>query len=107
MERLARLLRRAGHPGEAGRGRLSRSVSAQLPRGTIIVPLAQPAGRLARNLLDPDVKMDDAFLKEQDRRRRERLPDQIYDVTAWSLPLAYDVEIVASDRVSVRRAPAT
>ena len=60
----------------------------------MIVPLAQPAGRLARNLLDPDVKMDDAFLKEQDRRRRERLPDQIYDVTAWSLPLAFDVEVV-------------
>ena len=73
------------------------------PRGTLIVPLAQPAGRLARNLLDPDVKMDERFLKEQDRRRRERLPDQIYDVTAWSLPLVYDVEIVASDRASTAR----
>ena len=72
----------------------------QMPAGTFIVPLAQPAGRLARNLLDPDVKMDDAFLKEQERRRQERLPDQIYDVTAWSLPLAFDVEIVASDRVN-------
>jgi hypothetical protein len=74
-----------------------------LPRGTVIIPLAQPAGRLARNLLDPDVKMDERFLKEQDRRRRERLPDQIYDVTAWSLPLVYDVEIVMSDRVSTAR----
>lgn len=74
-----------------------------LPRGTLIVPLAQPAGRLARNLLDPDVKMDERFLKEQDRRRRERLPDQIYDVTAWSLPLVYDVEVVASDRASSTR----
>lgn len=74
-----------------------------LPRGTLIVPLAQPAGRLARNLLDPDVKMDDRFLKEQDRRRRERLPDQIYDVTAWSLPLVYDVEVIASDRASTVR----
>jgi hypothetical protein len=68
----------------------------KLPAGTLIVPLAQPAGRLARNLLDPDVRMDDAFLKEQDRRRRERLPDQIYDVTAWSLPLAFDLEVVSS-----------
>jgi hypothetical protein len=72
----------------------------QVPAGSFIVPLGQPAGRLARNLLDPDVKMDDAFLKEQERRRQERLPDQIYDVTAWSLPLAFDVEIVASDRVN-------
>ena len=70
----------------------------------MIVPLAQPAGRLARNLLDPETRMDDAFLKEQDRRRRERLPDQIYDVTAWSLPLAFDVEVIPSDRVVTVRA---
>ena len=74
-----------------------------MPAGTYIVPLAQPAGRLARNLLDPDVKMDDAFLKEQERRRRERLPDQIYDVTAWSLPLVFDLEVVASDRATTVR----
>ena len=72
----------------------------QMPRGTYIVPLAQPSGRLVRNLLDPDIKMDEAFLKEQDRRRKARLGDQIYDVTAWSLPLMYDVDVVASDRVT-------
>jgi hypothetical protein len=71
--------------------------------GTLIVPLAQPAGRLVRNLLDPDVKMDEAFLKEQDRRRRERLPDQIYDVTAWSLPLSFDLEVVAADGPATAR----
>jgi hypothetical protein len=75
----------------------------KLPAGTLIVPLAQPAGRLARNLLDPDVRMDEAFLKEQDRRRRERLPDQIYDVTAWSLPLAFDLEVVSSTRPAAVR----
>ncbi|HXW04736.1 MAG TPA: M14 family metallopeptidase [Vicinamibacterales bacterium] len=75
-----------------------------VPAGSFIVPLAQPAGRLVRNLLDSDVKMDEAFLKEQDRRRRERLPDQIYDVTAWSLPLAFDVEVLTSDRASTVRA---
>ena len=102
VEHLARLLvaqgiqvRRADEPFQAG--------SRQLPRGTIVVPLAQPAGRLARNLLDPDTRMDEAFLKEQDRRRRERLPDQIYDVTAWSLPLAFDVEVVSSDRATAVR----
>jgi hypothetical protein len=74
--------------------------SQQLPKGTFIVPLAQPAARLARNLLDPDVKMDDAFIKEQDRRRKARLNDQIYDVTAWSLPLMYDVEIISNEKSS-------
>ena len=72
----------------------------EMPRGTYIVSLAQPAGRLARNLLEPDIKMDDAFIKEQDRRRKARLNDQIYDVTAWSLPLMYDVDVVAKDSVT-------
>lgn len=97
--RLARLLaaqgiqvKRADETFQAG--------AQQMPAGTFIIPLAQPAGRLARNLLDPDIKMDEAFLKEQDRRRKARLADQIYDVTAWSLPLMFDVDVVASDRVS-------
>jgi hypothetical protein len=105
VERLARLLvaqgiqvKRAEEPFQVG--------SRQLARGTVIVPLAQPAGRLVRNLLEPETRMDDAFLKEQDRRRRERLPDQIYDVTAWSLPLAFDVEVIPSDRVTSVRSSA-
>ena len=85
-------VRRAAEAFEAG--------DRSMPAGTYIVPLGQPAGRLARNLLDPDVKMDDVFLKEQERRRRERLPDQIYDVTAWSLPLIFDVEVIAADRAT-------
>jgi hypothetical protein len=77
--------------------------SQSMPRGTFIVPLGQPAGRLVRNLLDPDVKMDEAFLTEQDRRRKARLSDQIYDVTAWSLALMFDVDIVPSDKAATVR----
>jgi hypothetical protein len=69
-----------------------------LPAGTYLVSAAQPSGRLIRNLLDQHVAQDEAFVKEQDRRRRSRLGDQIYDVTSWSLPLAFDVECVTSDR---------
>jgi hypothetical protein len=36
--------------------------------------------------------MGDAFVLEQERRRRERLSLQIYDVTGWSLPALFDVE---------------
>jgi hypothetical protein len=64
------------------------------PAGSIVVPLAQPAGRLVRNLLDPRIAMDEAFLKEQERRRKKRLPHEIYDVTAWNLPLVFDLECV-------------
>lgn len=67
-----------------------------LPVGSLIVPLAQPAGRLVRNLLDPSIVMAEAFIKEQDRRRKRGLGDQIYDVTAWSLAMMYDLDVVPS-----------
>jgi hypothetical protein len=75
-----------------------------LPAGTWIVPAAQPAGRLVRNLLEREIQQPEAFIKEQDRRRSKRLGEQIYDVTAWSLPLAFDVEVVAAERPTLAKA---
>ena len=72
--------------------------SRSLAVGTYVVPAAQPAGRLLQNLLDPSIAQPESFVKEQDRRRRKRLPDQMYDVTGWHLPSAYDVEVLALDR---------
>lgn len=77
-----------------------------LPVGSLVVPLAQPAGRLVRNLLDPSIVMDEAFLKEQDRRRQRGQGDQIYDVTAWNLPMLYDLDVVpATTPVTTRTTP--
>jgi Zinc carboxypeptidase len=68
----------------------------KVPAGAYLVSHAQPAGRLVRNLLDLDTKQDAAFIARQEERRKRRQPDQIYDITAWSLPLMYDVEVVTS-----------
>lgn len=107
LERLAALLARNGL--EVRRTEQPARVSERdVPAGAAVVPLAQPMGRLARTLLDRHTSMGEAFIAEQDRRRRLRLPDQIYDITAWSLPLAYDVELVVADQGSgVRTVPWT
>ncbi|HUF68861.1 MAG TPA: M14 family zinc carboxypeptidase [Longimicrobiales bacterium] len=65
-----------------------------LPTGSYVVPLNQPAARLARNLLERQVDMDSAFVRLQRERRARRLPDQIYDITAWNLPLMWNVAAV-------------
>jgi len=67
-----------------------------IPAGAYLVANAQPAARLARNLLDADTKQDAAFIARQEERRARRQNDQIYDITAWSLPLVYDVEVATS-----------
>ncbi|MGO9897905.1 MAG: M14 family zinc carboxypeptidase [Bryobacteraceae bacterium] len=67
------------------------------PAGSYVVPLAQPELRLVEDLLVPQVSMDDKFLSEEERRRKLRQRSEIYDVTAWSVPLQFNVECVASN----------
>ena len=62
-----------------------------VPAGSYHVTVAQPAGRLARSLLDPRFDMGEAFRKRQLDRKVRRLDDEIYDLTAWSLPLAFGI----------------
>ncbi|HEX9186788.1 MAG TPA: M14 family metallopeptidase, partial [Vicinamibacteria bacterium] len=95
LDRLAGMLAEQGVEVRVASGEI-RGGGRAFPAGSIVVPLGQPASRLVRNLLDPRVSMDEAFVKEQERRRKKRLPDEIYDVTAWSLPLLFDVECVGT-----------
>jgi hypothetical protein len=70
--------------------------SRELPAGSYLVSNAQPSARLLRNLLDPQTEQPKAFIERQEERRARRQPDEIYDITAWSLPLLYDVELITS-----------
>src|SRR6202011_3872454 len=70
------------------------------PAGSYVVPTAQPSRRLLRALLDPQISMEPEFLKQEERRRKERLPSEMYDVTAWSVPLQYNIVSVATAEVS-------
>lgn len=65
--------------------------------GAYVVDMAQPAHQMIRTLMDKQVDMADDFLAEQEQRRRNNLPDQIYDVTGWSLPLMFNVTSNACD----------
>lgn len=71
-----------------------------IPAGSLHIPVEQPTGRLIRSLLDRGVDMDDSFVQRQLARNEHRLPDEIYDVTAWSLPLAFDVPCIAAGPVN-------
>jgi hypothetical protein len=65
--------------------------------GSHVVPLAQPAKRLIRTLLDNQVELEIDFLAEQERRRAKDLGDEIYDVTAWSLPMMMGVAVATCE----------
>ncbi len=72
----------------------------QYPAGSFVIPFAQPSFRLLRALLDPQISMDPKFLGSEERRRAARQPSEMYDVTAWSLPLQYGVHMVSARQPS-------
>ncbi|MDX1538332.1 M14 family metallopeptidase [Arsukibacterium sp.] len=66
--------------------------------GSYVINAAQPSYHLIRTLLDDTVPMDKEFIAKQEQRRANNLPDQIYDVTAWSLPLMYNLAVDRCNR---------
>ena len=68
-----------------------RRASARVAAGAYVVDLAQPMGRLARALLEPDAPLDSAFITEELERRRTGQSERFYDVTAWALPYTFRV----------------
>lgn len=67
--------------------------------GSYFIRTDQPSKRFIRTLMDIDVPMEAEFLAQQERRRADNLPDEIYDVTGWSLPLMFNIETHTCNRV--------
>jgi len=65
--------------------------SVEFPAGSYVIPLDQPAGHLASTLLMRHTPQGEKFIEIQRKRRDKGMRDQIYDLTAWSLPLLYGV----------------
>jgi len=61
--------------------------------GAYLIDSAQPKGRFVKTTFTKQVDMAEAFIKEQERLRTRKLNDEIYDVTGWSLPLMFDVDV--------------
>jgi hypothetical protein len=65
--------------------------SRRFAAGTYAVSTAQPLGNLIEALMEIDSPMGQAFLERQRQRLEQNLDPEFYDITAWSLPLAFNL----------------
>jgi hypothetical protein len=72
------------------------AASREFPAGTYVIEAAQPRYRLVRMLLEPDVPTPDDFLREARARIDRAESPRFYDITAWSLPLLFNVAAYSS-----------
>lgn len=98
-ERLARNLATQDIEVTAIDGPVS-ACGARFADGAFLVRIDQPSGRLARTLLEATTDLPSDFIREQESRRDRGLGHELYDVTAWSLPLMHNVRAA-----ECRRAP--
>ncbi len=74
-----------------------KACGSRYSEGAYVIDTAQPRGRFVKTTFTQQVDMSADFIKEQERRRGRKLRDQIYDVTAWSLPLLFNIDTVSCD----------
>jgi hypothetical protein len=74
--------------------RLDRDVaeSRSFTTGTAVISTRQPRGGLANTLLEKAPAFSKGFVEEQRAKAEADEPDDFYDLTTWSLPLAMNVE---------------
>jgi len=62
------------------------------PAGTIVVRTNQPLRQLVDVILSFDVRMPTSFLRTEKRELLKHGRSRLYEVTGWSLPIAYGIE---------------
>jgi hypothetical protein len=79
----------------------------RFPAGSYVVSTSQPLGNLIEALLERESPMSKGFVERQRQRLEQNLSGQFYDITAWSLPLAYNVEtwVAAAPPAGLRSLP--
>ncbi|MEE8404477.1 MAG: M14 family zinc carboxypeptidase, partial [candidate division Zixibacteria bacterium] len=71
--------------------------SKSFAAGTFIVSTAQAHGALANTIFEFDPHFSPEFLKEERRELEKHGDTRVYEVTAWSTPVAYNLDAYSSN----------
>ena len=85
--------RASGAEASLGAGR----TRARFPKGTYVIPDGQPQGRLVRAILEFDPRVPEKTVLEERRELEQKGESKLYDVTAWDLGRAFDLDVYWAD----------
>ncbi|HTI05723.1 MAG TPA: M14 family metallopeptidase [Gemmatimonadales bacterium] len=86
------------------------------PAGSYVIDLNQPQRRVAKGMLEPDAQFQQSFItreqaKYQRNRRRGEDADKedygFYDITAWSLPMSFNLDAYWTEDAGAAGDPVT
>lgn len=81
-----------------GRDRFGRAIEGkELPKGTILVNRRQAESPLVAAVMEFDTRFSVEFLQVEREEVVRRGDTKVYDITAWSLPMVFDVEAYEVD----------
>lgn len=69
----------------------------ELPAGSLLIPAAQPFGSMVKSYLSFDVRLEESFLLKEREDLERGEGTNLYDATAWSLPLLFDLDALWCD----------
>jgi hypothetical protein len=76
-----------------GKDRLGREFKGRsFPKGTLYIPTRQPLARLVAAMLEFDPRMSEKFLADERRELLRFGTSKLYDITAWNIPMLFDVD---------------
>lgn len=92
VDRLNESVRMSGLADQTG----ERVGTRDIPAGSFVIEAEQPRNRLIRALLSPETPVPEDFLAEARERVERGENPRFYDITAWSLPLLFDLTAFSS-----------
>lgn len=74
--------------------------ASSLPAGSYVIPLGQPLGYLVEAILEFDPRMLNKVLQKEYSDLQKGKGSHLYEVSAWSMLLAYDVDAYFTKRAT-------
>ncbi len=72
-------------------------IRREFPAGSAMISSRQPLGGLLQSLMERSPKLPPSFIENQRQKIDADESDNFYDITAWAIPIAHNLEVFVGD----------